>query len=100
MKFAIHWLHMLEFAILSAGIEFIARSTHNNIIQVFSYINLYIFFMFVFSFVDEYAHAHIKCNETIRKVASLIISIFAVIAMVYLIIQIIEKHFITYLKHI
>jgi len=106
MKFSIHWLHMLEFAIIAASIEFIARASQSLTLQVFSYINLYIFFSFILNFFEESTLKYFapfvsksKTNKYIIQIFSIIISLAIVFLMVTLILQILEEQ-ISNLKHL
>lgn len=109
MHFAVTWLHLLEFAIIAGSIEYLARVSDILALQIFSMINLYIFFMFIFKVVDEYgckyAQKHLKQfikDKKKRKyihITSLSISLFIVVSMVLLILEVVNKHSVTDLLH-
>jgi len=105
-SFSIDWLHGLEFVIISGSVEFLARTSGLLILQIISYINLYIFFMYLMEMIEKYIKHYLdKCikkspfHAGIVRLFIIIISATAAIAMVMLIMQIVDKHSITSLSH-
>lgn len=105
-QFPIHWLHILEFAIIAGSIQYLANNSHNILLKGFAYLNIYIFFMFTLNTIEHYVkpflEKHIKNKEkctALVHICTITISLIIVAALTALIIETINDHSITDLKH-
>jgi hypothetical protein len=91
---------MLEFVIIAGSIEYLARLSDIIYLKLFSYINLYIFFMYVLEVVGNLVDKTLpnKCKKT-KTAINITASLIIIALMIILIMQVIDNHSIAKLKH-